>query len=108
MRTRQLRSVLTACMIVLALNIAEAKAQQGRPPPLQDEAGTDARMLAELEILRDLEMLRQLEDSIVVDPDALEDPVAVEQTVVEHADGRVRRRAERAAYIHKAIHKSSP
>lgn len=58
---RRLGSGLIAGLSVVVLAAAEARAQERRPPPARDEAGMDARMLADLEILRDLELLRQLD-----------------------------------------------
>ena len=40
---------------------AIAEAQERQTPRGREEAGIDARMLADLEILRDLELLRQLD-----------------------------------------------
>jgi len=61
MRMWRLGSVLIASLSLVAFIVAEARAQERRPPPTRDQAGTDARMLADLEILRDLELLRQLD-----------------------------------------------
>ncbi len=51
---------LCACL-TMAAAAPEREGRERRPPPGRDEAGTDARMLADLEILRDLELLRQLD-----------------------------------------------
>lgn len=58
---RRLGSALFASLSLVAVFASGAEAQERRPPRGRDEAGVDARMLADLEILRDLELLRQLD-----------------------------------------------
>ncbi len=56
-----LTMVLAAGLGLLVSAVAEGQTQPPQRHRSQDEAGTDARMLADLEILRDLELLRQLD-----------------------------------------------
>ena len=54
--------VVSALVVGLLAALPAAAGTQDRQSPRgQDEAGIDARMLADLEILRDLELLRQLD-----------------------------------------------
>ncbi|HYL80310.1 MAG TPA: hypothetical protein VEU07_05825 [Candidatus Acidoferrum sp.] len=53
--------VLVAGLGLLASAVAGEQTQPPRPSRPREEAGTDARMLADLEILRDLELLKQLD-----------------------------------------------
>ena len=53
--------VLAAELGLLASAVAEGQVQPRRPPRSRDDAGMDARMLADLELLRDLELLKQLD-----------------------------------------------
>jgi len=54
--------VVSALVVGLLVALPAAAGTQDRQSPRgRDEAGIDARMLAELEILRDLELLRQLD-----------------------------------------------
>ncbi len=57
----RLGSTLVAGLSLVVIVGSEGEAQERQPPRGRDEGGTDARMLAELEILRDLELLRQLD-----------------------------------------------
>jgi hypothetical protein len=57
----RLGCALAAGLGLVSLVAAEGEAQERRPPRGQEEAGVDARMLADLEILRDMELLRQLD-----------------------------------------------
>ena len=57
----RLGSALFASLGLVAVFASGAEAQERRSPRGRDEAGVDARMLADLEILRDLELLRQLD-----------------------------------------------
>ena len=52
---------LVAGLGLPATSPATAEAQERQSPRGREEAGIDARMLADLEILRDLELLRQLD-----------------------------------------------
>jgi hypothetical protein len=52
---------LAAGLGLMLSGAAEGQTQPPRPPRSQDDSGTDARMLADLEILRDLELLKQLD-----------------------------------------------
>jgi hypothetical protein len=57
----RLTIMLAAGLGLILSAVAEAETQPPQPPRSQDDSGTDARMLADLEILRDLELLKQLD-----------------------------------------------
>jgi hypothetical protein len=56
-----LGTALCVTLSLMVFPVGEARGQERPSPPKRDQAGMDARMLADLEILRDLELLRQLD-----------------------------------------------
>jgi hypothetical protein len=58
---RPFASLIFALVVGLPAACPAAEAQERQTPRGGEEAGIDARMLADLEILRDLELLRQLD-----------------------------------------------